>query len=426
MNNEQDTEVIESTVEAVEESVDESAVEASEVEENSSHEQAVQNKKSGGFFSFLTFLIACSALALSGYQYYQAFFAQKQSANTDNQWQAPLEKLQQQLQQTQNKLQNEVKQHKSNLLVQFQEVNNKQAQVDKELKSLQSALADAKAQPQSASNDSAQNTANLNQEFEKRFSELSQKLNQQNQQISQLNQQLKQAQQNTAKSLEQLNDSVSKPLALAQTLPELEVNYELIRAENYVQMASMQLQIQTNKVQAIDSLRQAVAELESLSGQNYQNLAFEISQTIKLIEQVKTVNTAETLKQIDAVQTQALELKQQKAVEPEEKTSWLENLVVVRKVDDTQKIKLSATERLVLNNRFKAHFDLLRLALYGKNQQQWNENLTELSDLIAANFPHSGGKVVAVLKPLQELSFQADFPSLSSLMESLSKLKQGS
>ena len=248
MNNDQDIDVIESTAE---EAVDNELENLEEIVE-----EPIASKAKGGFFGFLTFLIAAGALGLSGYQYYMSL---KQPQVSSGQWQQPLEQVKAELQQfnssTNNKLQN------------FTKSQNKLSQ---ELKSLNSTVQNVQSNPRPSSDNQTNAGTSISEsrlsEFDTKFTELNQTIKAQNQQIKSLNTELKKSQQRTAKSLESLKGNISaQPLALTQELPEPKINFELIRAETHLKMAAMYLDIHSNKGLAIGELKKAEAELKSLN-----------------------------------------------------------------------------------------------------------------------------------------------------------------
>jgi len=364
-------------------------------------EQLVVKKSS--FFTFITFLLSISALAVSGYLFYLQQYT-KSPENKNQPWQTPLaaidDKLTQQL---------------TGFSQQLTSIKNSNEQLILQLESLQQ-----KAQ-------TAVSTVEIfdDSSIKQQILSIEAQLQTQNKRLSELQNNLTANNQEQNQAIQQLMENVqSKQTTLTDTNPQKN-NYTYDLAESLLQAAHIQLNVNGNIVKTQDLLNKAQEQLQQLSTTEYVNLANELQTVSAALSHNGSIATGQLNKQIDeiSVTTAQLEFSQDMVTDNnKQQASWYDKLITIRKVADNQQPMLSKGEQSSILQTIKSHYHMLKIALMSTNQTLWLDEIAQIENLLQLHFTENSENIMPQLAILKAIDINPDFPDLSTYLQKLKSI----
>ena len=368
-------------------------------------------KKKGSFLSFLAFVFSLAALVLSGYMYYaQYYLAEPQDA--EKPWQHPLTQLQSQLKNNADNIQN-----LTTIISAMKTVNQS---LSDQLNSVKNT--DSPENTDSQAYDDSQLTENI--------VNLQNQLTEQNKQLSAINQQQDQAlvqfkqRYEKEKGTQTTNSKTPDPIQ-----KQKQINIELIEA--YLLAAHKNLNVRGNDKTAETALGAAIKKLNELSNDKFSGLIEELNTVSNQLKTSKKVDVFALNMDINALESSINKftfVRAQGIQENEEKqsSSWYDNLVKIKKIDDQEQKLLTKNEQSSIRQSIKLHFDLLRSALVSQDLGLWVSEIEALSTLIEKHFAKTKDMMQdSILKQLDELKYKninPSFPDLSIYLQKFNAL----
>lgn len=366
-------------------------------------------KRKGSFLSFMAFVFSLAALGLSGYMYYtQHYLAESQ--NTEKPWQQPLTQLQSQIKNNTDKVEG--------LKAKISAMKTVNQSISDQLTSVKNTNSTENTGTQVY--DDSQLKANI--------VNLQSHLTEQNKQLSAINQQQDQA---LAQFKQRYEQEKSKQFGIVESTidpvqKQKTITQDLISA--YLLAAHKDLNISSNVKLATKNLSKAVSKLKELSDSKFLSLIEELNNTSSELNATQKVDVFGLNRGIDALQSSVNKLSFATAPESQEKqaSSWYDNLVKIKKIDDKEQKLLTQSEQAAIRQTLRLHFDLLRSALISQNMGLWISEIEALSTLIKKNFAETQDILQdAILTQLNELKYNninPTFPDLSIYLQKFNAL----
>ncbi len=349
-------------------------------------------KKKGSFLSFLAFVFSLAALGLSAYMYYIQYLLDQPQSN-ENAWQQPLEELQSQIKNNADKV---------------QDLALKIAKMKSNSQSLTEQLSSIKDETSSKNlNTKTYDDSKFNKSIANLRNELTEQNKQQSQALSQFKQRYENEKSNQPSNVKSAIDSEQKQKAINQ---DLIVDYLLAAHKN--------LNVSGNVNLAIINLKKAVNKLKELSDKKFLNLVEDLNNTVSELNSIKKVNVFDINRNIDALESSVNNLSFVKVQKAQEKqsSSWYDNLVKIKKIDESEQKLLTQSEQAAIRQTLKLHFDLLRSALISQNMDLWVSEIETISALIKKHFAETQDKIQdSIIQQFSELKHKDINPSLPDL-----------
>jgi len=377
-------------------------IETDVLEKNSEEFKTVVVKK-GSFLSFLTFIFSISALALSGFMYYQQYF---HSNEKKEDWKDSLIKLDKKIQNQNNSFSTQLsdlskKQQASSKLI--QSINKDSATIEK---------FDDKALKQS-------------------ISQLQEQLISQQQKQLQLQESLQKNNEQHSQALMQIKQNYEKTINTQTTITKQDpieknkiINFNLI--ESYLLAAHKNLNVMGNVKTAVAALHKAIKKLNELSDDKYSDFINELDSVASDLNTTKKVDIFGLNMGIGALASSVNKLAFRVPQSTDKSSSWFDNLVKIKKIDAQDQKLLTQSEQSSIRQTLKLHFDLLRSALINQNQGLWISEINELSTLIEKHLADTQDPLRdSVLRQLSDLKYKninPSFPDLSVYLQKFNTL----
>ncbi|HHL32614.1 MAG TPA: hypothetical protein ENJ41_08500 [Oceanospirillales bacterium] len=367
--------------------------------------------KKGSFLSFVTFIFALGALAISAYIYYLEYFNKDSSAITPT-WQAPLTALDKKLVQQNNAVSQQLSALKSDtqqLQTQIQDLTAKAT----ELQTL------SQADGNNPVLEKFDDSVLINQ-----INNLETKIKQQVKSVAALQKQLLTSEQQHKQSIEQLhNEMQSQPTAALLEMPnKVQNTFIFDKAVSLLQAAHIQLNFNANLTKAQTLIRDTIEQLQLLNTPIFQNLAAELKALNQELDGINLADTPALNKQIDELSASSAQLELKTAAQvtnSKENSSWYDNLITIRKVEDPHTELRTKSDDLAVMHNINNHYKLLKMALLSKDQSLWQEELSQLQELLTLGFADNAQAIIAQLKQLEAVNINPAFPDLSIYLQRL-------
>jgi hypothetical protein len=367
--------------------------------------------KKGSFLSFVAFIFALGALAISAYIYYLEYFNKDNSA-IEPAWQAPLSALDKKLIQQNNAVSQ-----------QLSALKNNTQQLQTQIQDLTAQAAELQTLSQVDGNNPVlgkfDDSVLINQ-----IKNLETKIKQQVESVAALQNQLLSSEQQHNLSIEQLhNDMQSQPAAALLAIPEKVQNTFIFdKAESLLQAAHIQLNFNANLAKAQILIRDTIEQLQLLNTPIFQNLADQLKALNLELDGIDLADTLSLNKQIDELSSSTAQLKLETvapstATKP--KPSWYDNLITIRKVEDSQTELRTKSDELAVMHTINNHYKLLKMALLSKDQPLWQDELAQLQELLTSDFAENAQTIIKQLKQLESVNINPAFPDLSIYLQRL-------
>ncbi|MBL4660136.1 MAG: hypothetical protein JKY19_07255 [Alcanivoracaceae bacterium] len=404
----------ESEVDNSQKQVIESEIIAAEIDKNPPSEAEDTNTqhkvepvvvKKGSFFTFITFLLSISALAVSGYLFYLQQYT-KPAENNTQPWQKPLAAID-----------NKLTQQLVGFSQQLTSIKLSNEQLILQLESLQK-----KAQTPVSSVKKFDDTS-----IKQQILSIETQLHTQNSRLSELQNNLSTTNQHQKQSIQQLMENIQSN----QTTPtdinpqEKQNNYSYAMAESLLQAAHIQLNVNGNIVKTQDLLNKAQEQLQQLSTKEYANLANELQTVSSALSHRGSIDTVQLNKQIDetSVATAQLKFSQDTAtINNKQESSWYDKLITIRKIDNNQQSMLSKDEQSTILQTFKSHYHMLKIALMSNNQTLWLDEIAQIENLLQLHFTENSKNIMLQLATLKAIDINPVFPDLSTYLQKLKSI----
>ena len=362
-------------------------------------------KRKGSFLGFLSFIFSLVALSLSSYMYYTQHFS-PEPKNDKKDWQQPLIQLQLQSKNNTDKVQN--------LTSQIATMKAANQSLSGQLNALKNT--DLPENTSTETYDDSQlkaNMVNLQSQVTAQSKQLSDINQQQTQALTQFKQRYEREKTTQSNSVNSVINSVQKQKIISQDL-----------IASYLLAAHKYLNISGNVVSATKALTKAINKLNELSDDKFQSLIEELKNTASELNLTKKVDVFGLNRSIDALEFSVNKLSFNSAQQVQEKqsSSWYDNLVKIKKIDDKEQKLLTQSEQSSIRQSIKLHFDLLRSALINQDLGLWISEIGELTALIKKHFTKTQDfKQDSILRQLNELKSKNINPSYPDLSHYLKK-----
>ncbi len=417
-----------------------------EEKEQDQHQPETVVIKKGGFFSFLTFLLSIAALGISAFMYYQQYLLDQQQGSDEPQWQQPLADMDNKF----NKQINAFAQQLNSVKANHQQVQGelKALQKAQQLRETQRAMPQAVQQetPQAIST-TAYDDAEIKQQIatiERKITAIGQSNNNElvyddaavQQKLQTLEVQLSEeskkltALQNAFKASQvQQQEKIQQLFSNAQEQQQNQVSSKAyIEVNNHnraliaatLQASQIQLNINGNVKQSLNLLTGAQQQLQESQQQQFVTFADELNTTIQQIKNVPILDAAVLHTQINDLVNATEQLSfagQQAQASPKKETSWFDNLITVRKIEDDSETVMTAAEQQNIRNAIKAHYGLLKNALINKNQTAWSSQIADINSLLQQYFAAGSDQIQKDLQQLNTVVLNPAYPDLSELIK---------
>ena len=371
-------------------------------------DKPVANKK-GSFMAFLAFVFSLAALVLSGYHYYlNQFKPTVDLTNTD------IELLKSSIVALEKKSSQ-----------QFRQLNDLLAQSKQNNQELSSQL--ATLQDKVEQTPITLDTEQANESFDdsvlnQQVANLQNKLNQQNKLIELLQTDLNSSKTQYSQSLVKLTLDLQSQISQQSTVLPLvsDVDNGKSLAGSLLQESYVQLNINGNVVKAQELLDKTIDHLSELEGLRYSRLATELdsfSQQLKTIEQPEIEELKNEIKTLTKSTAQLSFFDAETVNEEGKNSSWYENLISIKKVDDNKQPKLSKSEQATIHNVIRSHYQMLNLALMSNNQSLWNSEIERIQSLLELHFADNAQEINKQLIALKNTDINPVLPNLEAYLK---------
>lgn len=419
--------VIES--ETVESEIAESMVEdiVEDIVEEKAAEPVVVKK--GSFVGFLAFVFSLAALGLSGYMYYLDHYlaSNKQDDSQTNQLlQSSIATLETKSEQYNQLLATTQKnnQQLGTQLNALQEQVKKIASAQTVVKESVSDEEEAKEVPDQVT---SQTVVPVTEPFDdskilQQISDLQSKISQQSQLVERLQNNMQTSNSENTQSLAKLNTQLQSQISnQTNSLPIVsQTTQSKTIAESLLQEAYVQLDINRNVVKSQDLLNKTIVQLSQLTGMRYGRLSNELETFSQKLSNIEHPNIESLKSQINQLSqaTSQLAFTQAELVQPENKeASWFDNLISIKKIDESQQPKLSKSEQVTISNVINNHYQMLQLALMGGNQTLWLSEIEQIQTLLTLHFADNAKDINQQLIQLSTNSLDPELPKLEPFLQ---------
>jgi uncharacterized protein HemX len=386
--------------------VDSELVESEVVQ--ATNEPVVIKKRS--FLSFLAFVMSLAALSLSVYMYYLEHYKEQKLEKTTS-WQAALSQSESDASRKVLLLEQQLKQIEVNniqLSAQIKTLgDNSQQVIGKESNDL------TPVQSVEPFDDSALTQQVLNLEGA---------LAEQNNRIQQLQSNLNNNNTQTSQSLQLLSSDIKNKLATHSTnLPQItQANNTKSIVGSLLQEAYVQLNIKGNIAKSQTLISQVVKQLSQLTGMRYGYLSSDLesfSQEISEIEQVDSQAITTQIDRMSQAVSQIPFISDQQVQDSEKESSWYDNLITIKKIDESSQPILSKSEKITIINVISNHFHMLKIALMSKNKQLWNSEIEQIQELLKQHYAGNAEYINDELLELKRLNINLEIPSMEKYLQ---------
>ena len=384
------------------------AIETEVIESKVTGSEPVVVKK-GSFMNFLAFVFSLMALGLSGYMYYINHYTTSSSQDDGDLLKSSIAAIEK----------------KSNQISQLLDsTNQRNQQLSLKLNALQEEVNQSSAASTLVSDTTSSNQtvkAFDDSSLKQQITDLTNEVSQQNQLVEELQKNLNTSNVQYSLSLEKLNTDLKINNQSNNNFPSISQDSQTkIVAGSILQEAYMQLNIKGNITKSQDLISKTITQLSQLTGMRYGRLANElkeISQQITDTEQpdVELLNTK--INQLSDMSNK-LEFTQGEILQNSDKnSSWFDNLITIKKIDENHKPKLTKSEQITINNIINSHYKMLQLALMSKNQDLWLSELEQVKNLLTLHFADNAIDINSQLSAMKAIDLNPELPNLEGYLQ---------
>jgi uncharacterized protein HemX len=365
--------------------------------------------KKGSFLSFMAFVFSLGALAISAYMYYLEY-SKEQSPDKTAPWQSALS----------------LSESAANRKVVLLEQQLNQVEVNFKNLSAQIKTLEDKSQQSPVKETNSQTPVQSVKPFDdsvltQQVIDLESKMTEQNNRILELQSNLKNSNTQTSQSLQLLSSDINNKLATHSTsLPQqTQANRTKSVAGSLLQEAYVQLNINGNVSKSQALISQVVKQLSQLTGMRYGYLSSDLENFSKELSDIEQIDSQAITNQVNSL-SEAVSLltfiSEQQKVGGDKESSWYENLITIKKIDESSPPILNKSEKITIVNVISNHFHILKIALLSKNQQLWNSEIEQIQELLKQHYAENAQPISDELSGLKMLKIKLELPDMEKYL----------
>lgn len=387
----------------------ETEVEDSEVGEKT-QEQAdtlPEPVKKGSFFNFLAFVMSLVAIGLSAYIYYLQVY--KQPINDDKEITSSILLLEKHS----NKQFKTLNQSIEQLQINNQQLKSQIVKIQEETQQANSSVLSNDSKPLPNYDDSS---------LVQQINLLQNKLTHQDELIEDLQNNINSSNTKNSQSLQLLSDDLRTIAEKQPSETSIIVKDAHVKsmAGFLLQEAYVQLNIKGNIVKSQNLISKTNTQLSKLTGMRYGYLATDLEKFSDHLNSLEPADVEALKEQIDQLSesTKQLSFVNSEPVEAsQEDSSWYDNLISVKKIDNTKQLKLSKNDQTTINNVISNHYQMLKIALMSKNQSLWQSEIVQVQNLLHTYYEQSADEINTKLSELSSINIDLKLPDLETYLQ---------
>lgn len=366
--------------------------------------------KKGSFISFVSFLLAASALTVSAYLYMQLQNRNEQPG--DKVWQGLIANAEKSSELKFKQL--------SNQIIQIQKTNT---ELQQQLKTIESIAANIKPLANNENIEKYDDSLLVQQ-----LQSLEAQMVSQDKTINQIQRKVGDDKKTQNQAIQQLTQKLNNPQPQTDSLMRVNRNYRYEMAEYFLQATHRHLNINSNVEKGLEFLNKTLEQMATLEGAEYRELALELQKVSDQLIKNPPIDIPNVNKQIDQLASTSAKLSFNQSTKTEsenqevQQSSWYDKLIVIRKVDAKNDAKLTSAEQEKVFQDLGNHFSMMKIALMSNKQTLWMEEIASIDSLLEEYFSSQSNYIKEQLTGLNALDINPTLPDLTDYLESIQAL----